>query len=329
MCTAITYGAGSGYFGRTLDHDRSYGQQVVVLPRRFPLPFRHQPRLDRHYAMIGMASMTEGYPLFFDGVNEMGLAMAGLNFPGNAVYGPAVEGKENVAVFELIPWLLAQCANLAQARQQLEKIQLVDTAFRPDLPPAQLHWLIADSSGSITVEAVAEGLRIYDNPVGVLTNNPPFPMQLFRLNDFMGLSPKAPENRFSGALALEHYCRGMGAMGLPGDVSSVSRFVRAAFVKLNSVSGPEEAACVSQCFHILGAVEQSRGCCVADGQYETTQYTSCCSLRRGIYYYTTYDNHQITAVDMHREDPKGRVPVCYPLTEKERFFWQNRPSGGA
>ena len=104
------------------------------------------------------------------------------------------------------------------------------------MPSGQLHWIIADKNDCIVVESVKESINVYNDPVGVLTNNPPFDMQMFRLNDFRGLSPKQPENTFSDKLDLTSYSRGMGAMGLPGDLSSQSRFVRAAFVKMNSRS---------------------------------------------------------------------------------------------
>ena len=165
---------------------------------------------------------------------------------------------------------------------------------------------------------------VYENPAGVLTNNPPFPEQMFRLNDYMHLSPKQPQNHFSTELPLRSYSRGMGALGLPGDLSSQSRFVRAAFVRANSVSGNSETESVSQFFHILGAVDQQRGCCeVKDGQYEITIYTSCCNADKGIYYYTTYNNHQISAVHMHHENLDSSQLVCCPMQTKEQICHQN------
>ena len=175
-----------------------------------------------------------------------------------------------------------------------------------------------------TVECMADGLHIYENKVGVLTNNPPFETQMFLLNNYMNLSPKQPENNWSEELPLHTYSRGMGALGLPGDLSSASRFARVAYTKQNSVSGDSEQESVSQFFHILGSVDQQRGCCeVAEGKYEITIYTSCCNASRGIYYYTTYGNHQITAVDMHREDLDGSELIRYPLLEQGDVRWQN------
>ena len=324
MCTAAIYQTKDFYFGRTLDYEYSYGEEITITPRNFPFPFRHVGRQDRHFAMIGMAHVTENYPLYYEAVNEKGVGMAGLNFVGNAVYEQMQQGKDNIASFEFIPWILGQCASVKEARERLKCIQIVDTPFNQKFPPSQLHWLIADSEEAITVEMVAEGLRVYDNPVGVLTNNPPFDVQMFRLNQYMGLSPKQPQNRFSDKLELHTYSRGMGALGLPGDLSSESRFARVAFTRLNAVSGAGEEESVSQFFHILGSVEQQRGCCeVSDGKYEITIYTSCCNATKGIYYYTTYTNSQISAVDMHRENLDGHELSRYALLKNERIFYQN------
>lgn len=324
MCTAATYRTKDFYFGRTLDYEFSYGEEITVTPRNYPFSFRYLPEKREHYAIIGMAHVEEDYPLYYDAVNEKGLGMAGLNFVGNAVYGEVREGKENVAVFELIPYILSQCENTEEARKLLGKIQITDTRFKEQLPNGRLHWIIADEKEAITVESVTEGLKIYENAPGVLTNNPPFPMQMFQLNNYMQLSSRQPENLFSDQLSLETYSRGMGALGLPGDLSSASRFVRVAFTKLHARSGEGEADSVGQFFHILGSVEQTRGCCeLENGKYEITIYTSCCNATKGIYYYTTYTNRQITAVDMHREKLDGTELIRYPMLEEEQIRLQN------
>ena len=324
MCTAVTSKTKAFYFGRTLDYEFSYQEEVTVTPRNYPFQFRYMGTLDRHYAMIGMAFVQDGFPLYYDAVNEKGLGMAGLNFVGNAAYNEIVPDKDNVAVFEFIPWILSQCATVAQARKRIEQVNLTKDGFNAQLPAASLHWLIADREEAITVEAMADGIHIHENPVGALTNNPPFPQQLFRLNDFRHLSRKDPENSFAQGLELNRYSRGMGGMGLPGDLSSQSRFVRVSFVKMNSVSGDTEEESVSQFFHILGSVDQQRGCCdVGHEEYEITIYTSCCNADKGIYYYTTYNNHQITAVDMYKENLDGSVLGRYPLIQGEQIRFQN------
>ena len=320
MCTAATYKTKDFYFGRTLDYEFSYGDEVTVTPRNFCFRFRHMSEVKTHYAMIGMAYVADDYPLYYDAVNEKGLGMAGLNFVGNAKYQDVQAGRENVAQFEFIPWILSQCATVLEARKVLEKMNLVGTPYSEKLPCASLHWMIADKDAAIVVECVEDGLHVYDNPVGVLTNNPPFPVQMFMLNNYMHVSPSQPENHFAKELQLATYSRGMGGLGLPGDLSSASRFAKVAFTKMHAISGESEAESVSQFFHILGSVEQQRGCReVEPGKYEITIYTSCVNADKGIYYYTTYENHQIQAVDMHRENLDGDTLRRYPLINEEQI----------
>ena len=324
MCTAATYKTNDFYFGRTLDYEFSYGDEVTITPHNYTFHFRKTGTLESHYAMIGMAYIAGDYPLYYDAVNEKGLGIAGLNFVGNADYKKEVNDKDNVAQFEFIPWILSQCATVKEAIASIERLNLIDEPFSKELPLAQLHWLIADRNEAITVESVNDGIHIYPNPVGVMTNNPPFEAQMFALNNYMHLSPKSPKNSFSDKLPLHTYSRGMGALGLPGDLSSQSRFIRVAFTKMNSVSGSSENESVSQFFHILGSVDQQRGCCdVGEGKYEITLYTSCCNTDKGIYYYTTYENHQITAVNMHNENLDGKNLIRYPLILGEQIKMQN------
>ncbi len=324
MCTAATYKTKDFYFGRTLDYEFSYGDEIVITPRNYPFNFSEKGEISSHYAMIGMAHVAEDCPLYYEAVNEKGLGMAGLNFVGNAVYFDSKEEKDNIAQYEFIPWVLSQCATVQQARELLYKINLTNKPFNEKLPLAQLHWLIADKNSAITVESVAEGLKIYDNPVGVLTNNPTFDMQMFSLNNYMHLTPQIPQNTFAKGLKLERYSRGLGAVGLPGDLSSQSRFVRAVFVKMNSVSGESETESVSQFFHILNSVDQQRGCCVLEeDKCEITIYTCCCNADKGIYYYTAYDNHQITAVDMNRENLDLTELIRFSPVAAEQISYQN------
>ena len=323
MCTAITYLTKDFYFGRTLDYEHGFREELILTPRNYPFLFRHCGLPAKRYAILGMGCVADGYPLYFDGFNEMGLAMAGLNFVGFADYKPVASGKDNIAQFELIPWVLRQCESVAEAKALLARINITGDVFRADIPAARLHWLIADRQEAIAVEAVADGVRVWENPVGVLTNNPPLDMQMLHLANFMQLSPKPAENRFG--VSLEPYSRGMGAIGLPGDLSSQSRFVRAAFTKLNARCDGGENENVSQFFHILGSVEQVKGCCdLGNGQFEHTVYTSCCNASRGIYYYKTYENHSVCGVDMGAENLDGAALLRWQLQREMNIELQNK-----
>ena len=303
MCTCITYENGGFYFGRNLDLDVSFGQTVTITPRNFPLDFSRAGKMERHYAMIGMASASETFPLYAEAVNEKGLAMAGLNFPGNAFYQePDGKGLE-LASFEIIAWILGKCASVEEAEAYLTGMKIVNLSFAPRMPAAPLHWMLADRSKCLVLEAVEEGLKVYENPFGVLTNNPPFPFHQMNMGNYLNLTSKSPKNRFSEGLVLNPCSQGMGALGLPGDASSSSRFVRAAFYKWNSVSEPSEQANVSQFFHILDGVAMIRGSVITDqGTCDITLYSCCMNTQTGVYYYKTYEDSCLRRIDMYQRD---------------------------
>lgn len=324
MCTAVSYRCQDHYFGRNLDLEYSYEEAVTVTPRNYPFRFRRAADMQTHYAMIGMATISDGYPLYYEATNEKGLSMAGLNFPKLAVYLPEKAGMDNITPFEFIPWILGQCTTVTEAKKLLENLNLVKIPFSEQFPLSPLHWIIADREQSITVEPMADGLCIFDNPIGILTNNPPFDFHLYNLRNYLNVSIEPAVNRFSEHYDLKPYSNGMGGIGLPGDFSSASRFVKAAFVKLNSVSGDGEEESVGQFFRILSSVAMPRGSVrMNDGKYEITVYSCCCNTDRGIYYYTTYNHNRIIGVDMRREDLSGSFPVSYPLLKNQSIEIQN------
>lgn len=323
MCTAITFQNKHHYFGRNLDFEYGFGETVVITPRNYPFHFRKVAPINNHFAMIGMAVIDSGYPLYFDATNEKGLSMAALYFPGNAVYLPEKPGADNIAPFEFIPWILGDCENISQARSKLKNLNLVDIPYSAKYPLSPLHWIISDKNTSIVIEPMATGIRVFDNPVGVLTNNPSFDFHLHNLTLYMNLTREEPISRFAPDFPLKPFSRGVGAIGLPGDLSSPSRFVRAAFVKLNSVCRDTENASVNQFFHILGSVAQQEGCARVGNAFEKTIYSSCCNTETGVYYYTTYENSQITGISMHNTDLSSREITVVPLITQTQIRMEN------
>lgn len=324
MCTAITYQTKDFYLGRTLDYEISYNEEIIITPRNYTFHFLEEDTLEKHYAMIGIATIKDNYPLYYEAVNEKGLGMIGLHFVGNAIYFSKQKNKRNIAPFELIPWILGKCKSVQDVKKELLQFNLLNKPFQSNIPLAELHWLVADQYSSIVIESRKDGLHVFDNPIGVLTNNPPFEQQVFALNNYMQLSVKEPKNYFNKNLPMIRYSRGMGALGLPGDFSSQSRFVRAAFIRSNSVCHAGEVESVNQFFHILQSVDVVRGCCeMGKGKYAITFYTSCCNTSKGIYYYTTYQNHQIHAVDMYKENLDGMQLIRFSMMKEEQIHWQN------
>ncbi|MBP3791795.1 MAG: choloylglycine hydrolase [Methanobrevibacter sp.] len=325
MCTASNYITDNHYFGRNFDYEISYNERVTITPRNYKFEFRKIDPIESHYAIIGIAAGIDGYPLYYDACNEKGLSIAGLNFAGNAVYREVEEDMVNITPFELIPYLLGKASSVSEARDLLAEINLVNINFADELPLSPLHWMMSDEHEAIVIEPMADGLKIFDNPVGVLTNNPPFDKQLFYLNNYRALSNKNPEKTFGGDFDMDEYSRGMGAIGLPGDLSSASRFAKVAFTRANSYSDSDEASSVGQFFHILGSVEQQNGCTfIADPDlYEYTIYTSCYNTNKCILYYRTYHNSQITAVDLNNEDLDSTELINYLLINEEQINFIN------
>ena len=317
MCTAISYRSDSHYFGRNLDLDYHYKETVTIVPRNFPIA-----GASSHYAMIGMATVEGNYPLYYDATNEMGLSIAGLNFPGYAHYADAQQGKRNLPSYDVVPAILGSCKSVVDVKDYLRNVVITNEPFSKSYQPTPLHWLVADKHGAIAVEMTSTGLVVHNNPIGVLTNSPPLPYHLENLSNYMCLSHEEPVCRFASNIQLTAFSRGQAAVGLPGDFSSASRFVRAAFVLHNSPSIKGEAKSVSQFFHILSAVEQPDGCVRVGSGFQKTLYSSCCNTETGVYYYCTYDNRQITGINMHSVDLNGYKLTKFPLITHQQIRWE-------
>ncbi len=320
MCTAISYRLDKFYFGRNLDLYYHFDESVTVTPKNFVFKLKNGKEIFSHLAIIGIATVSDGYPLYYDAVNESGLCMAGLNFPKNAVYHEFDEDKTNIAPFELVPYILSRCKSVDDALNELKDINLWDISFNEQFKNTPLHWMLGDKDKCVTIEPRGDGLKIYDNPVGVLTNNPPFDYHLNNLANYINLTSHYPKNRFCEGLNIEPYSLGMGAVGLPGDMSSASRFVRAAFIKQNSVCDDS----LSQAFHILKSVEQPQGATYTKGgECEYTLYTSICDAKVGVYYYTTYNNSTVSAVCLFNENLDCDKLISYPLNTEQTIYYQN------
>lgn len=322
MCTAISITKEYHLFGRTLDVDKAYGEEIVITPRGFEIDFLFEGAQKKHPAIMGAAYLTCGKPLYFDAVNEYGLAMAGLNFPKSARYRKRCEGFYNVASFELIPWVLAKCKSIFEAKELLNKSNVTENSFSDTLPATPMHWIVSDKSGSLTVEPRENGLSVCENPFGVLTNDPPFSYHASRICDFISLGAHVPQNRMCPEVETELYSYGMGAVGLPGDFSSSSRFVRAVYAKNHTDMGSSEADCVSAFFHVMDTVSQPRGTVVTERKTRPmTMYTSCINTDTLTYYFTTYNCRRIRAVAMPTFLLNASSPIAYPMTCEEDVLY--------
>lgn len=303
MCTAMSFTAQEHYFGRTLDLDYQHEESVVITPRRYPLPFRRAGVIHRHYAFIGMAYVTDGYPLYYDATNEHGLSMAGLRFAGCAHYPQECSGKDNIAPFELIPWVLSQCRTAEEAAGLLERMNLTAIPYSDTLPLTPMHWMLDDREKSMAIEPTPDGLMLRENHTRVLTNSPTLPAQL-------------------AALAR---CEAVGTKdALPGGYDSTSRFVRAACVREACTAAAEDADAAPHFIRMLQSAAVPRGIVrTEEGKPHYTRYISCCNTDTGVYHYMTYDDATLRAVALHHAELDGDALSCYPMISRWEAAYQN------
>ncbi|MGI5989912.1 MAG: choloylglycine hydrolase [Lachnospiraceae bacterium] len=324
MCTVVVFRKQNSYFGRNMDIDAPFGEKIILMPRRYAFSLKSDPDWHTRYAMQGMGAAVGGCPLYAEAVNEKGLAGAGLNFPGTARYHDAAAGKSNIAPYELIPWILSEASTVDEAEKLLTNVNLIRVPFAANLPLAPLHFIFSDARRSIVAEPMEDGLHVYDNPFDVLTNNPPFPFHLWNMRQYRRLSAANGEASLDGFDAdfepLKPFAEGMGAIGLPGDLSSASRFVRAAFTLAEAAGGDEEKN-ITQVFHILDSVAMTEGTVVTEaGRKDITRYSCCMNLSDGSYFYKTYGNSQISRVPMNEEAVTGTaLRVLEPRTRQNIF----------
>ncbi len=301
MCTALHLQTETdSFFGRNMDIPCNFGQQPLEIARGYRwLNRATQKYTPVQYRILGMGTLIGSHPAMAEAMNEAGLACAGLNFPGHVHYARASQpGKENLPPYDFILWVLSRYGSIAELWDDLQRVCMVNVPLHEKIPVSSLHWMLSDRSGrSIVVEHTETGLHIYENPVGVMSNNPEFPWHLTNLRQYLALSARDKGVCCWSDLCLKPLGVGSGTLGLPGDACSPSRFVRAAFSRANLPQGrcPEE--CLSQFFHILDGVAMAKGTVItADGQEDYTLYTSCMDLKKGVYYYRSYENSRLTGI---------------------------------
>ena len=228
------------------------------------------------------------------------MCAAALNFPKFAVYHEKKQGALCLASFEVIPYLLSQYSNVSDTVDALKNAVITRDDFSQELKSTPLHWMIADKERAVVLESVSDGLKIYDNPTGVMTNSPPFPYHALRLCDYASLSPEHPKNSFLPSNLLTPYSRGLGAIGLPGDFSSSSRFIRATYAREHTLTPPHSnedsrrRAARRRIFDILSTVSLPYGIVRTEsGEPIYTVYTSCIDLTNGEYCYFTHNDRDI------------------------------------
>lgn len=329
MCTAISLKCddGSRFFGRNMDLEYEFGQSVIVIPRNFDLINRvTNENSSNKYAIMGMGTVIENYPLLADGCNEHGLACAGLNFPGLASYDAEItENKINIAPYDMILWILSNFKTVDEVLAVIDDIRLINKPFSTNLPLPTLHWIIYDKYGrSIVIEKMVEKFSVFENKLGILSNSPSFDWHLTNLNQYAGLSANNPTSTSWNSQEIKPQGQGLGLRGLPGDSYPASRFVRSAFMCTNAKFTQTKESTLATFFHILDNLAFVDGTVTTDeGHTDITLYSSAIDLEHGIYYYKTYKNSQINAVNMNNEDLNSTELKVFEYKNEQQINQQN------
>lgn len=292
MCTALKY---KNVMGRNFDYEISYGEELVKIPRQ---------EYGNDYSIIGICTMYKDangvFPLLYDGMNEYGLCMAGLAFEGNAHYMPVDRweqqtiktdmriGRERaIPVYRFIFDILGQCKDVIEALRYIEKSILMDKQISSKYPNSDMHWFICDENDSFVIEQTKNGLHWYRAETNVLTNNPPYPLQLSNYKD---------EKEYIGcdgvAYSSEQWkTRGMETDNLRGGYTSEERFIRASYL-LEKLDGSKNSFDkIAGAFHLLGSVEQIYGATSVGDKFEYTIYSVVYDASSLTAYIRTYDDY--------------------------------------
>ncbi|MFT8871283.1 MAG: choloylglycine hydrolase family protein [Sporolactobacillus sp.] len=329
MCTSLTLTTTDSkhLLGRNMDFPTDLGQNVLLTPRNYVWRDSLDASRQTRFAVLGMGMAAGDYIGYADGFNEAGLMCATLYHPGFATYQPRLEASDDnaLAPSDVVFWLLSQFSELKAASEALRHTTLLDVPL-PLLgvtPP--LHWILSDRSGACLVaEVLKDGLHLHNNPVGVMTNAPDLPWHLAHLRQFINLHAAQVADTVWENLRLTPFGEGSGAVGLPGDFTPPSRFVRAAFLKHHLTGIDTELSGVTGLFHVLAACALPKGAVVtAQGQEDITLYTSVMCSESATYYYTGYDNQQLTAIHLFHEDLNATRPKLFPFKREQAVALEN------
>lgn len=304
MCTAMNVKTKDNHvlFGRTMDFSYELDPQLYVVPQGYEWNNYFQTHtIQTQYSFMGIGQDISPVT-FADGVNEKGLAIAVLYFPGFAQYDEIDlnDDKMNITALELTKFLLSTCESVADVSLVLPTIRIVGIEDEVTKSIAPLHWMIADKSGEcMVIEKMADGLHLLTNPIGVLSNSPNLEWHLTTSRNYMNVSPFQSEEKGLGQIVLTPFGQGGGTFGMPGDYTPPSRFIRTVFQKNFTFYPENRNGSIMACFHIMESVSIPKGVVMTKRQMsDYTQYTAFIDLNTQEYFFRTYDHSEVISVQL-------------------------------
>lgn len=323
MCTSIIYenGLREFFLARTMDFTFPLDGKPIYIPRGYTFYTDSLKHFKSNLSFIGAGRLIDEY-VFGDGVNEAGLAVASLYFATDAVYPKKSEGTLlELAPHDVVSFLLGNCQTILEVKKIIKEIKIIEEVSPVIDGVLPLHWIVADKSGrSIVIEPVATGIEIYENTVGVMTNSPSFPWHLTNLNQYVTVSntEKRPI-QYKDFLATGNGA-GSGMLGIPGDYTSISRFVRIAFMNQFIEKAQSNEESINVISRMLSAVYIPKGIKFKrNGLTDYTQFSSVMDLSHSVYYINYYENNRYLKLDLKELRDKLSSPMEFQ-TEKAMVF---------
>ena len=271
MCSAFKF---KNCFGRNFDYEESYNEELIIIPPT-------ENRYPTNKKIIGIGIIADDYPLLYDGMNSEGLCVAGLSFPSNAKYSNEDDDNiiSNIPSYDVTLFILSNCKTVNQCKGLFESANITNYSFE-DINPSPLHWIVSDNKETIVIEQTKEGLNVYDNPLEVLTNNPPFPQMFNVISENM---------EQIGKYQVNYDTRGKETFLLSGGYTSMERFQRLAYLK-QQAEKQDKFDEVETTFHLLQSVEQIYGATPVKDKYEYTIYSAVYDTKNLELYIRKYDD---------------------------------------
>lgn len=309
-CTGVKLKAKDGAIvrGRTLEFTRALDSDVIVIPRNykyvgFTPSQKSGLKWSSKFAVAGANFNDE--PYVADGVNEKGLSGGVFYFSGTVGYQAFSKEKESVtlAPWQFLTWILTSFGTVEEVKEALSKVVVCDAVFPKWGTSAPLHYIVVDPKGNcIVIEHINGKLNVYDNPSGVLTNSPGFKWHLTNLRNYLKISPQGAKEICVSSFKITPSGQGSGMLGLPGDYTPPSRFVRAFFFAAASVKQDNAEKAAMQIFHILNNFDIPLGSVRSVKNkvtfIERTQWTSVCDLKNKCFYYRTEKDSRIRVLKL-------------------------------
>lgn len=298
MCTAITLQSAEdeNFFGRTLDFSYPLEPGIYIVPKNYEwyMAATMTKCIDR-YSFICVGQKVDEMIGVYDGVNEQGFAAAALYFKDYGYYNLPIQNKNPIGSADFLHYILGSCSCVDDLKELLKNVVIVSQSDDANRPSDPLHWIATDRSGkSVVIEQTRMGLKIFKNPIGVLTNSPDFYWQITNLRNYMDVSVDQPKKAYWGNLPLTSFGHGGGSTPLPGGFTSPERFVRASFLKTHVQVSQSQSEAIMTFFHIMKSLFIPKGIVRTErGAYEYSKYVALMNTNTCEYYFKTQENDQI------------------------------------